>query len=69
VVNNQTLWLRDRVAGEGELIPLLDVRRDVFGAQLAVVVTGQDAGVQLLAEAQLDGLAVAALTAARRARA
>jgi hypothetical protein len=34
----------------------------LLGVQFAVAVAGQDAGVQLLAEAQLDGVAVAVIT-------
>ena len=40
-----------------------DVRCDLAGAQLAVVfAAGQDAGVQLLAEPNVDRLAVAGIT-------
>ena len=40
-----------------------DVRRDLSGVQLAAVLgAGQDAGVQLLAEANVDRLAVAGIT-------
>jgi hypothetical protein len=39
-----------------------DVRRDLFGTQFPGVVAGQDAGVQLLAEANVDRLAVAGIT-------